>query len=135
MAEEERKKWGGIEKDRKINQKCKVVIQQKCGGKEKERENSGVAQMGERSLLIPEVRRSNPVISKNLFILYICLLSNVYWKDENDEKEAGDGPLFDKRKREREIKQKKRKFDSETLQKTQENNDSEPHRSSSVLLG
>ena len=37
-----------------------------------------VAQLVERSLLIPEVRGSNPVIGKNLFILNICLLSTVY---------------------------------------------------------
>ena len=53
-----------------------------------------VAQLVERSLPIPEVRGSNPVISKNLFILNICLLSTVYWKDENKENEAGDGPFF-----------------------------------------
>ena len=53
-----------------------------------------VAQLEERSLPIPEVCGSNPVIGKNLFILNICLLSTVYWKDENKEKEAGDGPFF-----------------------------------------
>ena len=37
-----------------------------------------VAQLVEQSLLIPEVRGSNPVIGKNLFILNICLLSTVY---------------------------------------------------------
>ena len=52
-----------------------------------------MAQLVERSLLIPEVCVLNPVIVKNLFILNICLLSIVYWKDENKEKEAGDGPL------------------------------------------
>ena len=36
-----------------------------------------VAQLVERSLLIPEVRGSNPVIGKKLFILNICLLSTV----------------------------------------------------------
>ena len=35
-----------------------------------------VAQLVERSLLIPEVRSLNPVIGKNLLI--ICLLSTVY---------------------------------------------------------
>ena len=35
-----------------------------------------VAQLVERLLLIPEVRGSNPVIGKNLFILNICLLKN-----------------------------------------------------------
>ena len=37
-----------------------------------------VAQLVERLLPIPEVRGSNPVIGKNLFILNICLLSTVY---------------------------------------------------------
>ena len=47
-----------------------------------------VAQLVERLLLIPEVRGSNPVIGKNLFTLNICLLSTVYWKDENKEKKS-----------------------------------------------
>ena len=51
-----------------------------------------VAQLVERLLPIPEVRCLNPVIGKNC--KNICLLSNVYWKDENKEKEAGDGLLF-----------------------------------------
>ena len=55
-----------------------------------------VAQLVERSLPIPEVWSSNPVIGKNLFILNICLLSTVYWKDENKEKEARNGPFFKK---------------------------------------
>ena len=55
-----------------------------------------VAQLVERSLLIPEVRGSNPVIGKKL--LNICLLSTVYWKDENKEKEAGIGPFLKKKK-------------------------------------
>ena len=56
-----------------------------------------VAQLVERLLTIPEVRCSNPVISKNLFIkLNICLLSTVYWKDKNKEKVAGNGPFFKK---------------------------------------
>ena len=54
-----------------------------------------VAQLVKRSLPIPEVRGSNPVIGKiYLFPLNICLLSTVYWKDENKEKEAGDGLFF-----------------------------------------
>ena len=56
-----------------------------------------VAPLVEQLLPIPEVRGSNPVTSKNLFILNICLLSTVYWKDANKEKEAGDGPFFKKR--------------------------------------
>ena len=58
-----------------------------------------VAQLVERSLPLPEVRGSNPVIGKNLFILNICLLSTVYWKDENKEKEARIGPFFKKKKK------------------------------------
>ena len=50
-----------------------------------------VAQLVERSLQIPEVRGSNPVIGK--ILLNICLLSTVYWNDENKEKEAGNGPF------------------------------------------
>ena len=55
-----------------------------------------VAQLVERSLQIPEVRGSNPVISKNLLISIICLLSTVYWKDKNEEIEAGNGPFLKK---------------------------------------
>ena len=53
-----------------------------------------VAQLVERWLPIPEVRGSNSVIGKNLLISNICILSTVYWKDENKEKEAGNGPFF-----------------------------------------
>ena len=54
-----------------------------------------VAQLVELSLPIPEVLGSNPVIRKiYLILLNICLLSTVYWRDENKEKEAGDGPFF-----------------------------------------
>ena len=54
-----------------------------------------VAQLVERSLPILDVCGSNPVIRKiYLFLLNICLLSTVYWKDKNKEKEAGDGPFF-----------------------------------------
>ena len=37
-----------------------------------------VAQLVELSLPIPEVRGSNPVIGKDLFISNICLLTTVY---------------------------------------------------------
>ena len=57
-----------------------------------------VAHLVERSLPIPEVRGSNPDIGI-LFILNICLLSTVYWKDENKEKEAGYGPFKKKTKK------------------------------------
>ena len=50
-----------------------------------------VAQLVERSLLIPEVRGSNPVIGKIYWIFVYCQL---YWKDENKEKEAGNDPIF-----------------------------------------
>ena len=60
-----------------------------------------VAQLVERSLQIPEVRGSNPFIGK--ILLNICLLSTVYWKDENKEKEAGNGPF--KKNKWRQMKQ------------------------------
>ena len=50
-----------------------------------------VAQLVERSLLIPEVRGSNPVIGKIYWIFVYCQL---YWKDENKGKEAGNCPFF-----------------------------------------
>ena len=54
-----------------------------------------VAQLVERLLPIPEVRGSNPVIGKKIiYLLNICLLSTVYWKDETKEREAGNGPFF-----------------------------------------
>ena len=54
-----------------------------------------VAQLVERSLPIPEVCGLNPVIGKNLLILNnYCILSTVYWKDKNKEKEAGNGPFL-----------------------------------------
>ena len=53
-----------------------------------------MAQLVERPLPIPEVCGSNPVIGKKL--LNICLLSTVYCKDENKEKEAGNGPFLKK---------------------------------------
>ena len=34
---------------------------------------------------------------KFIYILNICLLSTVYWKDEHKEKEAGNGPFFKKK--------------------------------------
>ena len=49
-----------------------------------------VAQLAERSLPTPEIRGSNPDIG-NISNIFICqLLSR---KDENEEKEAGNGPL------------------------------------------
>ena len=56
-----------------------------------------MAQLVEWLHLIPEVSGSNQVIGKNLFyILNICLLLNVCWRDENKEKEAGNGPFLKK---------------------------------------
>ena len=49
-----------------------------------------VAQLVERSLLIPEVRGLNTVI-KNILNIYLQLL----WKDEN-KKEAENGPFLKK---------------------------------------
>ena len=40
----------------------------------------------------PEVRGWNPVNGKKLFTFNICFLATVYWRDENKEKEAGNGP-------------------------------------------
>ena len=51
-----------------------------------------VAQLAERSLMIPEDPGSNPVIGN--FYLNIYLLLTVCRKDENIEKEAGNGPSF-----------------------------------------
>ena len=53
-----------------------------------------VAQLVEQLLPIPEVRGSNPVIGKNLYWTSYCQL---YWKDENKEKEAGKGQFFEKK--------------------------------------
>ena len=49
-----------------------------------------VAQLAERSIPTPEIRGSNPDIG-NISNIFICqLLSR---KDENKEKEAGNGPF------------------------------------------
>ena len=53
-----------------------------------------VAQLVERSLLIPEVRSSNPVISNNLYIEHLLIYWQLCWKDKNKEKEAGYGPFL-----------------------------------------
>ena len=50
-----------------------------------------VAQLVEWSLPIPEVRGLNPVIGKIYWPFVYCQL---YWKDENTEKEAGNGPFL-----------------------------------------
>ena len=51
-----------------------------------------LAQLAELSLLIPEVRSSNPVIEK--YILNICLLSTVHLSDENKGKRGREWPVF-----------------------------------------
>ena len=53
-----------------------------------------VAQLVERLHPTPEVRSSNPVIGKKI-ILNVCY--QLYWKDENKEKEAGIDPFFKKK--------------------------------------
>ena len=49
-----------------------------------------MAQLVERLIPTPEARGSNPVIGKKIFNIY-CQL---YSKDENKEKETGNGPFF-----------------------------------------
>ena len=51
------------------------------------------AQLVERSLPMPQVYSSNPVIGKLLYWTFICLLSTVL-KRKNKEKEAGNGSFF-----------------------------------------
>ena len=48
-----------------------------------------VAQLVERLLPIPEDRGSNPVIGKIYLYWTYVYCQTVYWKDENNEKEAG----------------------------------------------
>ena len=52
-----------------------------------------VAQLVEQLLLTPEVRGLNPVIGEILMNIVYCQL---YRKDENKEKEAGNGPFYKK---------------------------------------
>ena len=49
-----------------------------------------VTQLVERSLPTPEVHSSNPVIGK-LFYQHLSVYCQLYWKDKNKEKEAGNG--------------------------------------------
>ena len=53
---------------------------------------SGCGSDGRASLTIPEVRSSNPVIGNKIYNIY-C---QMYWKDENKEKEAENGPFLQK---------------------------------------
>ena len=53
-----------------------------------------VAQLAERSLPTPEIRRSNPVISKIFSIIYLSL--SLFRKDEINEKETGIGMFIKK---------------------------------------
>ena len=48
------------------------------------------AEWADWSVPTPEVRGSNPVIGEFINIFSYCQL---YWNDENEEKEAGIGPL------------------------------------------
>ena len=52
-----------------------------------------VAQLVERPLLIPEVRGSNPLIGKNLYIEHLFTV-NCIEKTKMKKKEAGTGHLF-----------------------------------------
>ena len=54
-----------------------------------------VAQLEERSLWMPEVRGSIPVIGKLIYWTFICLLSTVLKRRK--EKEADNGSFFKKR--------------------------------------
>ena len=49
-----------------------------------------MAQLVERSITIPAVRGQNPVICKKRLSIYFQL----YQKDRNKEKEAGNGPFL-----------------------------------------
>ena len=53
-----------------------------------------VVQLADQTLLTPEVCGSNPFIGEFLGTFINCQL---YWKDENIEKEAGNGPFLEKR--------------------------------------
>ena len=53
-----------------------------------------VAQLVERSLPIPKVCGSNPVIGKIYWTFIYCQL---YWKDENKEKRGREWPIFFKK--------------------------------------
>ena len=55
---------------------------------------SGCGSVGRAVAFDTSGPRFEPVIGKNLLVLNICILSTVYWKDENKEKEAGNGPFF-----------------------------------------
>ena len=48
--------------------------------------SSGCGSVLEQLIPIPEVRGLNPVIVKNLFMLNICKLSTVYWKDDKKKR-------------------------------------------------
>ena len=52
------------------------------------------AQLVEWLLLTPEVHCSNPVISKHLYLTFICLLSTVF-KRRKKRKEAVNGPFLE----------------------------------------
>ena len=79
-----------------------------------------VAQLAERSLPIPEVRRLNPVIGKMLLWTYVTVRC---WKDALNEKEAANGPFkkkcseWDDKER---VKRKKKKETQRHIKKEKE---------------
>ena len=85
--------------DMRLEKRGVLKVVQKRGGRctsTHKNMTSGVvvAQLVERSLPTPEVRSSNPVISKMYMEQCYCQL---YWKDENKEKESGNGPFLTKK--------------------------------------
>ena len=55
---------------------------------------SVVAQLVERSLPIPVIRGSNPVIDKLSYWTFICLLSVVLEGDNKEKKRGREWPIF-----------------------------------------
>ena len=53
---------------------------------------SGVAQLAERSLPIPEVRSSNPIVSDILYVT--CIYTHLHWKGKSEEKRGRELPIF-----------------------------------------
>ena len=89
--------WGTYEVNNLVDQSVQVKIYFKHF---KIRDSSKriwavvVAQLVERSLQISKVRSSNPVIGNNLYIEHFFIYCQLWWKDENKEKEARYGPFF-----------------------------------------
>ena len=114
-----------IEKEGNIEgeQENKSVKEERQGNKV-QRKAVVVAQLAERLLPTPEIRGSNPDIG-NISNVFICqLLSR---KDENKEKEAGNGPLKKVqrkglKKRKRMVKERRRKRKQNKILKDKERN-------------